>query len=59
MMITVLTASASRYLKQNARKASVVSNITERARERLGSWLEGDQRLYSHFVRKINLQIDR
>ena len=59
MMLTVLTASSSRYLKQNARKASVVSNITERARERLESWLEGDQRLYSHFVRKINLQMDR
>lgn len=44
--------SQVRYLKQNARKSSLVSNITETARGRLESWLDADQRLYSHFIRK-------
>ena len=38
-----------RYLKQNARKASKVTNITKEARDTLTQWLEADYRLYNHF----------
>ena len=48
-----------RYLKQNARKSSKVSNITETARGSLESWLEADRKLYDHFAQKINHLIDR
>ena len=48
-----------RYLKQNARKSSKVSNITETARGSLESWLEADRKLYDHFLQKMNHLIDR
>ena len=48
-----------RYLKQNARKSSKVSNITERARDSLETWLEADRKLYDHFLQKMNHLIDR
>ena len=51
--------STCRYLKQNARKSSKVSNITETARGSLETWLEADKKLYDHFLLKINAQIDR
>ena len=54
-----MRSSTCRYLKQNARKSSKVSNITEAARGSLETWLEADRKLYDHFVKKINLLIDR
>ena len=51
--------SEVRYLKQNARKSSKVSNITEAARGSLETWLEADRKLYDHFLQKINHLIDR
>ena len=48
-----------RYLKQNARKSSKVSNITETARGSLETWLEADRKLYDHFLQKMDDLIDR
>ena len=48
-----------RYLKQNARVSSKVSNITETARDSLETWLEADRKLYDHFSQKMNDLIDR
>ena len=48
-----------RYLKQNARKSSKVSNITETARGYLETWLEADRKLYDHFLQKMDDLIDR
>ena len=46
-------------MKQNARKSSKVSNITETARGSLETWLEADRKLYDHFVQKMDDLIDR
>jgi len=51
--------SEVRYLKQNARKADKVSNITEEARSQLTGWLLGDYRLYSHYLAKFQLEVER
>ena len=51
--------STCRYLKQNARKSELVSNITDPARTSLNKWLEADNKLYTHFVKKLNHMIDR
>ena len=51
--------SEVRYLKQNARKSSKVSNITETARGSLETWLEADRKLYDHFAQKMDDLIDR
>ena len=48
-----------RYLKQNARKSSAVSNMTAAARSNLQTWLQADDRLYTHFLKKLNILIDR
>ena len=48
-----------RYLKQNARVSSKVSNITETARGSLETWLEADRKLYDHFAQKMDDLIDR
>ena len=48
-----------RYLKQNARVSSKVSNITKAARDSLESWLEADRKLYNHFVQKMDGLINR
>ena len=48
-----------RYLKQNARVSSKVSNITETARDSLETWLEADRKLYDHFLQKMDDLIDR
>ena len=40
-------------LKLNARKASKKSALSERARQKLKSWLAADYQLYNHFVKKL------
>ena len=59
LLVVLHTIPSFRYLKQNARKSSHVSNITNSARNILHGWLEADNKLYSHFVKKINRHIDR
>jgi hypothetical protein len=51
--------SEVRYLKQNARKADKVSNITEEARGQLTSWLAADFRLYKHYEAKFQLEVEK
>ena len=48
-----------RYLKQNARKAEKVSNITEEATGLLKTWLSADFLLYKHFLTKFWQQVER
>ena len=48
-----------RYLKQNARKSSKVSEISETSREQLQNWLQADYKLYNHFEKKLQTLIDR
>ena len=63
-----------RYLKQNARKSSKVSNITSEARQTLKvldcsllneyssiceEWLSADYKLYDHFKSKFHLAVER
>ena len=48
----------SRYLKQNARKASKVSDISEASRQHLQTWLSSDYKLYNHYVKKLQRLID-
>merc|ERR1719483_1859814 len=47
------------YLKQNARKADKVSNITETAREQLKTWLRADFQLYEHYKAKFELEVEK
>jgi len=47
-----------RYLKQNARKASKVSDISEASRQHLQTWLSSDYKLYNHYVKKLQRLID-
>ena len=47
------------YLKQNARKADKVSNITETAREQLKTWLRADFQLYEHYQAKFELEVEK
>lgn len=47
-----------RYLKQNARKSSKVSNITSEARQTLKEWLSADYKLYDHFKSKFQLAVE-
>ena len=48
-----------RYLKQNARVSSKVSNITDTSRQHLTNWLKADYNLYKHFYNKLQHQIDQ
>ena len=48
-----------RYLKQNARKANKVSNITEEARGQLKTWLSADFQLYKHYENKFQLEVEK
>lgn len=47
-----------RYLKQNARTASKVNNITLESREALTRWLSDDFKLYNHFERKFKEAVE-
>jgi len=47
-----------RYLRQNSRKASKVSNITVEAKEALTNWLEADFQLYRHFEQKYQQEVE-
>lgn len=46
--------SQVRYLKQNARKAEKVNNITVESRKTLTTWLAADFKLYNHFSAKFD-----
>ena len=48
-----------RYLKQNARKSSKVSSISESSRAQLQNWLRSDYKLYNHFEKKLQYLIDQ
>merc|ERR1719369_463414 len=48
-----------RYLKQNARKAEKVSNITKEATGLLKTWLSADFLLYEHFLTKFWQEVER
>ena len=45
-------------MKQNARKASKVSEISETSRKHLQTWLSSDYKLYNHYVKKLQRLID-
>ena len=47
------------YLKQNARKASKISNITTSTQKYLESWLQADYQLYDHFLAKYESLADK
>ena len=51
--------SEVRYLKQNARKADKVSNITQEARETLTNWLSADYKLYKHYEQKFQAEVEK
>ena len=55
---TTETFLSHRYLKQNARVSNRVSNITDVARQQLSKWLSSDYKLYNHFAKKLQVQID-
>ena len=55
---TTETFLSHRYLKQNARVSNRVSNITDVARQQLSKWLTSDYKLYNHFAKKLQVQID-
>lgn len=48
-----------RYLKQNVRKSSKVSAISDTSRKQLQKWLHADYKLYNHFEKKLQSQIDK
>ena len=48
-----------RYLKQNARKSSKVSDISPESRLQLQEWLKADYQLYNHFVKRLDTLIDK